>query len=320
MSRIWADAIIPDDNMDVEPGHRYWNPHADKANRASYDYSALLYLNTHCSRGAEDATGTGRCDYENTAQPHFAGGQFAWLDRARDHVIEPRGGRLVHFTGGLENLHHLRKVTAGTRYVIGMWFTCHAELEYRDEDDSRGQETPARGGSGQEHLGRVAESPPPVPSRRRRVAAATSIHDDGADGTGSFVGRDTATDHGLADTDHGLAGAATMAETLAAYEAVLRRYDEAFGSEDSLADAVDAAWKASEPHQANEEAGPWDRGTDGAAGSDTGPGHRRDCGYPGITQAECVHEHGCLWDDTQLGVPWCFRTFTAAPASSSTST
>ena len=33
--------------MDVEPGHRYWNAHVDKANRASYDYSALLYLNSH---------------------------------------------------------------------------------------------------------------------------------------------------------------------------------------------------------------------------------------------------------------------------------
>ena len=46
LTRIWADDLIPDDGMDVEPGHAYANPHVDKANRASYDYSALLYLNT----------------------------------------------------------------------------------------------------------------------------------------------------------------------------------------------------------------------------------------------------------------------------------
>ena len=46
VTRIWADDKVPDDGMDVEKGHAYWNPHVDKANRASYDYSALLYLNT----------------------------------------------------------------------------------------------------------------------------------------------------------------------------------------------------------------------------------------------------------------------------------
>ena len=62
LTRIWADERIPADGMDVEPGRRYDNPHVDKANRASYDYSALLYLNSHChdrltgghlSRGAD---------------------------------------------------------------------------------------------------------------------------------------------------------------------------------------------------------------------------------------------------------------------------
>ena len=50
-------------------------------------------------------------------------------------MIEPRGGRLLTFTGGLENLHGVRRVTAGTRYVIGMWFTCHEELEYHDDEE-----------------------------------------------------------------------------------------------------------------------------------------------------------------------------------------
>ena len=49
LTRIWADDQIPDDGMNIEPGHKYWNAHVDKANRASYDYSALLYLNAHCA-------------------------------------------------------------------------------------------------------------------------------------------------------------------------------------------------------------------------------------------------------------------------------
>ena len=312
MTRIWADAIIPDDRMDVEPGHRYWNPHADKANRASYDYSALLYLNSHCSNGAEDAASTTVCDYEDTAQPQFDGGEFVWLDLARDHVVEPRAGRLVYFTGGLENLHRLREVTAGTRYVIGMWFTCHAELEYRDEDDSDIQQTSASETPGRENLGTGTESPPPVPSRRRQMDAATSAQfDDGAHGNSGNAGRDLITDSGLADTDHGLSETATMAEVLAAYETVLRHYDEALPSGDNtLDDASDGAWRASEPHPTGQAtAGPLHRRGIHAGNSNAGrgPSHRRDCGYPGITQAECVHEHGCLWDESQLGVPWCFE-------------
>ena len=37
----------PDDEWEMEAGHAYWNPHVDKANIATYDYSAILYLNTH---------------------------------------------------------------------------------------------------------------------------------------------------------------------------------------------------------------------------------------------------------------------------------
>ena len=36
-----------------------------------------------------------------------------------------------------------------------------------------------------------------------------------------------------------------------------------------------------------------------------GVGERVDCGYPGITEPECV-ERSCRWDDSQMGVPWCF--------------
>lgn len=37
----------PEDEWDMEPGHIYWNPHVDKANIPTYDYSAL-YVPLHC--------------------------------------------------------------------------------------------------------------------------------------------------------------------------------------------------------------------------------------------------------------------------------
>ena len=87
----------------MDPGHIYWNPHVDKANIPTYDYSALLYLNT---RGLD-----------------FEGGDFAFLDDDADRVVEPRAGRLLYFTSGPENLHQVREVRKGTRYVLAMWFT-----------------------------------------------------------------------------------------------------------------------------------------------------------------------------------------------------
>lgn len=131
MTRIWADERVPRDGMDVDPKHAYWNPHVDKANRASYDFSALLYLNSHCKSSPSDRSVDG-CNYGNHEQPDFAGGEFVWLDEERDVAVEPLAGRLIHFTGGLENLHQPRRVTAGTRYVIGMWFTCRADMEYQE--------------------------------------------------------------------------------------------------------------------------------------------------------------------------------------------
>ena len=36
------------------------------------------------------------------------------------------------------------------------------------------------------------------------------------------------------------------------------------------------------------------------------PKHRVDCGFGGITEYMC-RQKGCCWDDTVVGVPWCFR-------------
>ena len=91
----------------------YSNAHVDKANIASYDYSALLYLST--GGGAD-----------------FEGGELAFLDADAERLVTPRAGRLVAFSSGLENLHRVREVTRGERFVLAMWFTCSAEHAYND--------------------------------------------------------------------------------------------------------------------------------------------------------------------------------------------
>jgi predicted 2-oxoglutarate/Fe(II)-dependent dioxygenase YbiX len=107
------DAEFADDAYEVNHSHAYWNPHVDKANIASYDYSALLYLNAQGNA--------------------FEGGDFAFVDEDDDKTVAPRAGRLLTFTSGLENLHLVREVTKGSRLVLAMWFTCSEQHQYRAE-------------------------------------------------------------------------------------------------------------------------------------------------------------------------------------------
>jgi len=46
---------------------------------------------------------------------------------ATELQVEPGMGRLVIFASGAENLHQVKKVSSGTRYVMSMWFTCDEE-------------------------------------------------------------------------------------------------------------------------------------------------------------------------------------------------
>ena len=83
--------------------YQYSVAHVDRANVASYDYSAVLYLNSK---------GVG-----------FKGGDFSFVDESSDEVIEPRSGRCVLFPSGFENLHRVHDVTGGTRFALAAWFT-----------------------------------------------------------------------------------------------------------------------------------------------------------------------------------------------------
>ena len=78
------------DHWNLEPGHKYWNLHVDKANRHSYDYSALLYLNSHCANVSS-------CNFKHD----FTGGLLQFQDTDADLFVVPRAGRLLLFTGAL---------------------------------------------------------------------------------------------------------------------------------------------------------------------------------------------------------------------------
>lgn len=109
----------------------YWNPHVDKANRCLYDFSAVLYLNAH----GEDFVGGRFVFLDRTSddsglkdRPHpvseAVGGDAGGADRSEGcrvpgdistgavvvarSAVEPRAGRLVAFSSGCENVHHVR--------------------------------------------------------------------------------------------------------------------------------------------------------------------------------------------------------------------
>lgn len=54
-------------------------------------------------------------------QRDFKGGRFLFIDgnvaenKTVRSIIEPKAGRISVFTSGKENLHHIEKVTDGTR-------------------------------------------------------------------------------------------------------------------------------------------------------------------------------------------------------------
>lgn len=100
------------DNRTAKTVHdEYWHPHVDKETYSSFHYTSLLYLNEY--------------------QRDFQGGRFIFIDENKvDNVttrssIEPKKGRVSVFTSGAENLHHIEKVTSGTRFVMNNYNLFH---------------------------------------------------------------------------------------------------------------------------------------------------------------------------------------------------
>lgn len=81
-----------------------FGPHVDKANIASYDWSALVYF--------------------NSVDEDYEGGELMFHDDDADRLVRTVAGRLVAFSSGLENVHRVRQMTRGSRYALIMWFTC----------------------------------------------------------------------------------------------------------------------------------------------------------------------------------------------------
>ena len=94
----------------------YWHPHADRDNTQHYHYSGLLYLSTY----GDDFLG-GKLNFLSTDS----------IGKKSEKVldVEPKAGRVVMFTSGKENYHHVERVTSGERFVLAFWFTCDARRE-----------------------------------------------------------------------------------------------------------------------------------------------------------------------------------------------
>lgn len=96
---------VSEGTLQGEPWHDPHAPHADRVKREAYEYSALLYLG---SAGTDFGGGSG--------------GNFVFHDPDMDRVIPPVAGRLVAFTGGLENLHSALPMAWGARHTLAVWF------------------------------------------------------------------------------------------------------------------------------------------------------------------------------------------------------
>ncbi|XP_064462859.1 2-oxoglutarate and iron-dependent oxygenase domain-containing protein 3-like [Ornithodoros turicata] len=82
----------------------YWQIHVDKETYGSFHYTSLVYLS----------------DYGQD----FEGGRLIFVSDAGNATVEPKKGRIVSFTSGSENPHHVEKVMRGVRYALTVSFSC----------------------------------------------------------------------------------------------------------------------------------------------------------------------------------------------------
>eukprot|EP00435_Cladocopium_sp_Y103_P055538 s467_g18.t1 len=118
------------------PSHDSFAAHADRATVAAYHYSAVLYFS---ERGDD-----------------FQDGELVFMDSdGHDHYLEPKMGRLVAFSSGLENLHRVVPPMGGPRYILALWFgsgnaTCVPELTLGQSSTADGSRVPLSKGQGQD--------------------------------------------------------------------------------------------------------------------------------------------------------------------------
>ena len=91
----------------------YWHLHVDGNSTSHYTYSGLLYLSTY--------------------ERDFDGGRLLFYNKDEEtveQILEPRSGRVVMFTSGPENPHHVERLLGGQRFTLSFWFTCIKEREF----------------------------------------------------------------------------------------------------------------------------------------------------------------------------------------------
>jgi len=95
----------------------YWHPHIDTEQYSTFAVTSILYLNEHTT---EYDGGAFRFADDDQAAKEPLGGPpgGAWS------AVQPKQGRIVMFSSGRENVHHVEPVTAGVRMGLTMAFTC----------------------------------------------------------------------------------------------------------------------------------------------------------------------------------------------------
>ena len=79
-------------------------------------YTALIYLN----EAGRDYQG-GIFEFDDDTDRHSSNGDG---EGPMLRFVKPKAGRLLMFTSGEENVHHVNEVTSGVRYAITIAFTC----------------------------------------------------------------------------------------------------------------------------------------------------------------------------------------------------
>ena len=100
--------------------------HIDAARPTSWLFTCLLYVGRH-------------------GEDEFAGGETLLIDEVgetdgsvrRGLLVEPRRGRLLAFSSGIENVHTALTATHGYRSLIQVWFTCDDVVVPENNDKAK---------------------------------------------------------------------------------------------------------------------------------------------------------------------------------------
>jgi len=98
----------------------YWHPHIDTQQYGTFAVTTILYLNGH---GSDFEGGKFRFADDKIAMNQALGGP----EGGNWSAVQPIAGRIVAFTSGQENVHHVEPVTKGVRLGLTMAFTCNGQ-------------------------------------------------------------------------------------------------------------------------------------------------------------------------------------------------